>query len=141
MVFDSCLEKQNRLKAIFIPLSPEEKYQKIIEMGRALAPLNPDSKTPETRIDGCQSLLFLETRHEDGKLYFNADSEALISKGLAALLIAAYSGEAPEVISECPPAFIKEIGLHLALSPSRSSGLIHLYHRMRKEALKDLAKI
>jgi uncharacterized protein len=135
MVFDSCLEKQNRLKLVFASLSPEAKYQKIIEMGRGLPPFNPAAKTADHLISGCQSLLYLETRHERGKLYFNADSEALISKGLAALLIAIYSGEEAVVIAECPPGFIKEIGLHTALSPSRSSGLAHLYHRMRQEAL------
>jgi cysteine desulfuration protein SufE len=136
MVFTACQEKQDRLKAMFTSLSPEEKYQKIIELGRQLPPFNPAAKTPSNLVLGCQSLMHLETRSEDGRLFFNADSEALISKGLAALLIAIYSGEEPHTIAECPPSFIVKIGLQAALSPSRSSGLASLYHRMRQEALQ-----
>ena len=136
MPFDTCLEKQHRLKKLFALPSPEAKYQKIIELGRQLPPFDPAARLPCNLISGCQSLMYLQTRHEGTKFFFNADSEALISKGLAALLISIYSGEEAHVIANCPPSFISEIGLHTALSPSRSSGLASLYHRMRQEALR-----
>ncbi len=133
----SAAEKQNALKEIFINLSSrDEKYEKIIEMGRALPPLSPSARTQENLVQGCQSLLYLETTSKEGRLCFNADSEALISKGLAALLIYVYSGEPPEALFKEPPLFLKEIGLHQALSPARSNGLLSLYKKMQHEALK-----
>lgn len=136
MDFTTCLKKQSELKNLFQSYgSPEQKYQKIIELGRALPPFNPSARLSCNLISGCQSVMYLETRHENGRIFFNADSEALISKGLAALLIEVYSGEEPSVVAECSPSFIVEIGLQSALSPSRSNGLASLYHRMRQEAL------
>ena len=136
MEFASCLKSQSELKDLFSACSSQEmRYQKIIEMGRCLPPFDAAARLPSNLIPGCQSIMHLETRYEKGLLYFNADSEALISKGLAALLIYVYSGEEPAVIAECPPSFIAEIGLTASLSPSRSSGLASLYHRMRQASL------
>jgi cysteine desulfuration protein SufE len=137
MTFDSCLQKQASIKAIFAACStPESRYQKIIELGRQLPPFNPTSRTPDNLVAGCQSIMHLEATLNNGKLILNADSEALISKGLAALLIYVYSGEAPSTIANCPPSFIQEIGLLTSISPARSNGLASLYHKMRQEALK-----
>src|SRR5574342_1213846 len=100
----SATKKQQALKEIFIHFSsPSEKYEKIIELGRALPPLSSSARTQENLVQGCQSILYLETTIEDGRLYFNADSEALISKGVAALLIYVYSGQPPEAIFKEPP--------------------------------------
>lgn len=139
MTFESCLQKQEAIKAIFsaCPTS-EARYQKIIELGRQLPPFNPTARIPANLVPGCQSVMHLETSFHDDKLFFNADSDALISKGLAALLIATYSEESPQAVANCPPSFIKAIGLHNALSPARSNGLASLYHKMRQEALKYL---
>ncbi len=135
--FESCLEKQEELRRIFsICSTPEAKYQKIIELGRQLPPLHPSSKIPENLVPGCQSTMYLEVSLQNGKLFLNADSEALISKGLAALLIKIYSGETPQTCSECPPTVLREMGLHDILSPTRSNGLSSLYHKLRSEALK-----
>jgi len=121
-------ERQIAIKKTFEPLSPEQKYEKIIEMGRALPPLPDAARVPENLVQGCQSEMYLETTFRDGRVYFNADSEALISKGLAALLIAVYSGEPPEALINEPPLFLKELGL--SLSPARSNGLASLYRKM-----------
>ncbi|HEX2580309.1 MAG TPA: SufE family protein, partial [Rhabdochlamydiaceae bacterium] len=118
--------------------TPEGRYQKIIEMGRQLPPFNPTSRTPANLVPGCQSIMYLETTLNNGKLFLNADSEALISKGLAALLIYVYSDESPATIAHYPPTFIQEIGLLSAISPARSNGLASLYHKLRQEALKYL---
>jgi cysteine desulfuration protein SufE len=137
MTFDSCLQKQASIKAIFAACpTPESRYQKIIEMGRQLPPFNPASRTAANLVPGCQSIMYLEATLHNNRLLLNADSEALISKGLAALLIYVYSEETLATIAHCPPTFIQEIGLHNALSPARSSGLASLYHKLRQEALK-----
>lgn len=139
MEFTSCLKRQNELMDLFSACpSQEMRYQKIIEMGQKLPSFDATARLPCNLISGCQSIMYLKTLYENGKIYFNADSEALISKGLAALLIHVYSGEEPTAIAECPPSFIAKIGLNSALSPSRSNGLTSLYHRMRQEALKFL---
>jgi cysteine desulfuration protein SufE len=137
--FDSCLQKQQAIKAIFAACpTPEARYQKIIELGRQLPLFNPSSRTPANLVPGCQSIMYLEASLHNDKLFLNADSEALISKGLAALLIYVYSGETPATVANCPPTFIQEIGLTSSLSPARSNGLASLYHKMRQEALKYL---
>lgn len=141
MNFDSCLQKQQAIKEIFSTCStPEARYQKIIEMGRQLPAFNPTSRSPANLVPGCQSIMYLETTLTHGKFILNADSEALISKGLAALLIYVYSNETPATVAHCPPAFIQEIGLLSAISPARSNGLASLYHKLRQEALKCLVK-
>jgi cysteine desulfuration protein SufE len=139
MTFESCLQKQEAIKAIFNACStPEARYQKIIELGRQLPAFNPSARIPANLVPGCQSVMYLEVTLQGDKVFLNADSDALISKGLAALLIAVYSEETPDTIAHCPPSFIKDIGLHNALSPARSNGLASLYHKMRQEALKYL---
>lgn len=139
MTFESCLQKQETIKAIFKACpTPEARYQKIIELGRQLPAFNPSARVPSNLVPGCQSIMYLEVTMKDNKLFLNADSDALISKGLAALLIGVYSEETADTVANCPPSFIKEIGLHNALSPARSNGLGSLYHKMRQEALKYL---
>ncbi len=133
------LQKQSDLKNAFIAFEdPSQKYEKIIEMGRELSPISPAARIEQNLVSGCQSILYLETHLKDDLIYFNADSEALISKGLAALLIYVYSGQPPEALLKEPPHFLKEIGLHQALSPARSNGLSSLYRKMQQEALSLL---
>lgn len=136
-LFASCLAKQSKLKALFDSLpTPESKYQKIINLGRALPSLEEKFKTPENLVEGCQSEVYLHAVSKEGCVSFTVSSDALISNGLAALLIAVYGGELPEVILKCPAYFIEELGLHATLSPGRSNGLSSIYLKMKKEALK-----
>lgn len=139
--FEHCLYKQRLAKKLFEAcITPKEKYQKIIELGRNL-PLYPLlDKTPEHLVKGCQSVMYLRSYLKDAKVYFDVYSEALISAGLAALLLSVYQEEFPEVILKCPPLFLEEIGLHSALSPIRSNGLSSLFLSMKQEALKALMK-
>ncbi len=128
--------KQSDLKKLFSLFSTaEEKYEKIIEMGRVLPPLSPEAKIEANLVSGCQSLLYLETTYKNSLVYFNADSEALISKGLAALLIYVYSGQPPDSLFKEPPLFLKELGITRALSPARSNGLLSLYKKMQQTSL------
>jgi cysteine desulfuration protein SufE len=80
--------------------------------------------------------MYLYASLEQGKVRYWAHSEALISAGLAALLITVYEGEPPEVILQCPPLFLEELGIHHALSPSRANGLSSLFLKMKQEALQ-----
>lgn len=132
-------KKVAEIKKIFAPLSTEQKYLKLIEMGRSLPPFPPEQKTNERLVRGCQSELYLDAEFREGKLFFHAHSDALISAGLAALLIAAYSGEAPETILTSPPTFLTELGITASLSPSRSNGLAHIHLRMKQEALQTFS--
>lgn len=139
--FESCLHKQTLAKKIFEACATsEEKYQKIIELGKNLPPFPSLNKTPEHLVKGCQSTMYLRSYCQEAKMYFEIYSEALISAGLAALLLSVYQEEFPEVILKCPPLFLEELGLYAALSPSRSSGLSSLFLRMKQEALKVLIK-
>lgn len=139
--FESCLHKQALSKKNFESCAtPEEKYQKIIELGKNLPPYPSLDKTPEHQVKGCQSIMYLRSYLKESRMHFEVHSEALISTGLAALLLSVYQGEFPEVILKCPPLFLEEIGLYTALSPSRSNGLSSLFLRMKQEALKALTK-
>lgn len=138
-MFESCLEKQNEIKKIFQSCPTEEaKYQKIIELGRLLPPLAEKEKKAENLVKGCQSIMYLHTYELEGRLMFEAQSDALISLGLAAILLKVYSGETPETILKCPPTYLEELGISASLTPSRANGLYSIHLRMKQEALKRL---
>jgi cysteine desulfuration protein SufE len=138
MTFES---KQEKIKQLFAPCkTPEERYKKIIEFGSVLPPLAPLFKTEENRVHGCQSAMYLHTEYKDGLMIFSADSDALISKGLAALLISVYSYQTAATVLKQPPIFLAEIGIPQSLSPSRSNGLSSLFLRMQQEAIKFFSR-
>ena len=119
-------------------LNEEEKYEKIINLGRNLAPLQLADKTAANIVKGCQSTMYLKSWMEDEKIYFAAESDALISAGLASILIQVYSGENPEVILKCPPDYLDQLGISASLTPSRANGLYSIHLRMKQDALKFL---
>ena len=135
---ESFNENLRRIKKIFSPLDAEGKYRALIDLGRKLAPYPEALKTPDRIVKGCQSTLYLTAHLDQGKLLFSASCDALISAGLAALLILAYSGQTPETILKCPPTFLTELGIADSLSPNRSNGLYQIHLRMKQEALKAL---
>lgn len=138
----TCLEKQEEVKRLFSACStPEQKYEKIIALGMSLPPYPKEFKTPKCTVAGCQSIMYLHTAFAEGKLHFSASSEALISAGLAALLIFVYQDEPPETLLTTPPLFLDELGIPASLSPSRSNGLASLYAKMQKEALQILTDL
>ena len=140
-MYESCLKKQNEIKNLFADCRSEEaKYAKIIELGRALPPLNQEYKTESNRVQGCQSNMFLRTYQEGNEIFYEAESDALISAGLAALLLRAYNGEPAEVILKCPPSYLEELGISGSLTPNRANGLYSIHLRMKQEALKFLMK-
>jgi len=130
-------EQASLIKAKILSLpSAEARYDYLIELGRK-APAYPESlKTPDRIVSGCQSVLYLSARFEQGALFFTSYSEALLSAGLAALLTTLYNGSCPQTILLNPPTFLQEIGLLASLSPSRSNGFSSLYLKMKQEAVK-----
>ena len=138
-MFESCLRKQEEMKELFSGCrNAEEKYERIIELGRKQGKLDSQYRIPQNRVDGCQSIMYLHTSLSDGLMRFEAESEALISQGLATLLIMVYSGEAPEVVLKCPPTYLEELDIASSLTPNRANGLYSLHLRMKQESLKAL---
>jgi len=131
--------KIDRLEQKFssLPLL-EDRYHLLIEMGRALPPYPAEWKMEKYLVKGCQSTLYLHAECKKGILYYAATSDALISAGLAALLLAVYNGETPEAILKTPLTFLQKFNLHASLSPMRSNGLDHLHRQMVREALHFL---
>lgn len=137
MTEQSCLDKQAAVKQIFAVCTTEEsKYERIIALGKENPPLDPKYKVEANYVAGCQSLMYLHSFLVDGKVYFEAESDALISSGLAAILIKVYSGEPPEVILKCPPTYLADLGIQASLTPNRSNGLYSIHLRMKQDALK-----
>lgn len=118
----------------------EQTYERMIQLGRNQHPLPAEHRCEQNRVIGCQSQMYLWSEYRDGRLYFQAESDALISAGLAQLLIWAYSGERAETILTTPPLFLNELAIPAALSPSRANGLASLHLRMRQEALRALSR-
>lgn len=121
--------------------TPEELYRALIALGRTQLPLAAQHKTPEHKIDGCQSTAYLYTEFQEGLIYFHIEADALISAGLGQLITRVYSKEPPEAILKCPTQFLQEIGLEGALSPSRSNGLANMLLQCQREALGCLVRI
>ena len=112
-----------------------DKYQMLIDLGGDLAPLDPRYKTEQNLIDGCQSRVWLQADYKDGLIVFSADSDALITKGIIALLIQVLSGHRPSEIAAADLYFIDRIGLREDLSPTRSNGLLSMVKQIRMYAL------
>ena len=112
-----------------------DKYQMIIDLGNELPPLDAAYKTEDNLIDGCQSRVWLHAELKDGLLRFEADSDAIITKGLIGLLIRVLSNQTPKDILACDVHFIDEIGLTQHLSPTRSNGLLSMLKQIKTYAL------
>ena len=117
-----------------------DRYQMLIDLGNDLDVLNDQYKTENNLIDGCQSRVWLQCDYKDGKLVFTADSDALIVKGIIALLIQVMSGHTPSEILNADLYFIEKIGLREHLSPTRSNGLLAMVKQIKAYALAFKAK-
>ena len=112
-----------------------DRYQLLIELGSEQAPLDPQYKTEQNLIEGCQSRVWLQADLVDGRIIFQAESDALIVKGIVSLLIQVLSDHTPEEILHADLYFIERIGLKEHLSPTRSNGLLSMVKQMRMYAL------
>jgi cysteine desulfuration protein SufE len=111
-----------------------DKYEYLIELGKALDPFPEEKKTEDRLIKGCQSRVWLDSEVRDGKLFFTADSDAIITKGIISLLIGVYSGRTPEEIAADDFDFVGQIGLKENLSPTRANGLVSMIETIKKVA-------
>lgn len=116
--------------------SKEELYREIMKL--KLPPFREEWKSEENLVAGCQSIMHLMSEVKEGKIYFYAHSDALISRGLAALLVQFYSGRPPEDVLKVAPTFIEELGIPGILSPGRANGLASLHIKMKQLALAHL---
>ena len=112
-----------------------DKYQLLIDLGNEQQPLDQKYKTEDNLIDGCQSRVWLQADYRDGRIFFTAESDALIVKGIIALLIRVLSGHTPQEILDADLYFIDRIGLKDHLSPTRSNGLLAMVKQIRVYAL------
>lgn len=117
-----------------------DRYQLLIDMGGETEPLPDSDKVEQNLIDGCQSRVWLVCDEKEGRLYFRAESDALIVKGIVTLLIRVLSGHTPDEILDADLYFIEKIGLREHLSPTRSNGLLAMLKQMRAYVMAFKAK-
>ena len=108
-----------------------DKYEYLIELGKALPAFPEEKKTDDRLIKGCQSRVWLDAGTDGGKIVFTADSDAIITRGIIAMLISVYSGRTPEEILTSDDAFLDRIGLRENLSPTRQNGLLSMMRTIR----------
>lgn len=112
-----------------------DKYEYLIELSDTLPAIDPQHRTDEYVIKGCQSRVWVDARVEEGKVFFSADSDAIITKGIIALLIRVLNGRTPQEIIDTELYFIDAIGLSENLSPTRSNGLLAMIKQMKMYAV------
>lgn len=112
-----------------------ERYEYIIELGKSLPIIDEKYKTDEYIIKGCQSKVWLNAEYKDGKIFFTADSDAILTKGIIAIMIRVFSGQSPKNVLEASTDFVDEIGLKEHLSPTRANGLVSMIKQIKMYAL------
>jgi cysteine desulfuration protein SufE len=117
-----------------------DRYNHLIEMGKELKMIDEKYRVQNNLINGCQSRVWLHAAYQDGKVYFSADSDAVITKGLVSLMIRVLDGQSPDDILSADLGFLEKIGLKEHLSPTRSNGLTSMVKQMKLYALAFKAK-
>lgn len=115
-----------------------EKYELIIDLGKEIEMIPDQDKQDDQLIEGCQSRVWLKSNYKNGKMFYYADSDAIITKGIISLLIKVMNGEEPKTIAKEELFFIKKIGLEEHLSPTRANGLLEMVKRMKLDAIKNI---
>tara|TARA_B100001146_G_C15818822_1_gene280010 strand:- start:33 stop:482 length:450 start_codon:yes stop_codon:yes gene_type:complete len=118
-----------------------QRYEYMIELGKSLPLIDEQYKTDENIIKGCQSKVWVHADMEDGKVVFTADSDAIITKGIIAILVRAFSNQEPKAILDANTDFIDEIGLKEHLSPTRANGLVSMIKQLKMYALAYQTKV
>lgn len=132
-------EKQNSIIEDFSMFEDwMEKYEFIIELGKEVNLIPEQDKSDELLIEGCQSRVWLKSEVNNGQMYYFADSDAIITKGIISLLIKVMNGETPNTIATEKLFFIEKIGLQDHLSPTRANGLLEMVKRMKMDAIKNI---
>ncbi len=112
-----------------------QRYEYMIDLGKSLPLIDDQFKTDDYIIKGCQSKVWVHADMKDGEIHFTADSDAIITKGIIAILIRAFSGQAPQDIIDADTAFIDQIGLKEHLSPTRANGLVSMIKQLKLYAI------
>ena len=115
-----------------------DKYEYIIELGKSLEEYPEERKTDDKLVKGCQSRVWIDFNVEDGKIFFNADSDAIITKGIISLLVRIYSGRTPQEILSSDFSVVEKIGLKENLSPTRANGLVSMIQMIREIAARNI---
>ena len=132
-------EKQNSIIEDFSMFEDwMEKYEFIIELGKEVNLIPEQDKSDDLLIEGCQSRVWLKSEVNNGQMYYFADSDAIITKGIISLLIKVMNGETPSTIAKEKLFFIEKIGLQEHLSPTRANGLLEMVKRMKMDAIKNI---
>lgn len=118
-----------------------QRYEYMIELGKSLNIIEPQYKTDDRLIKGCQSRVWLHSELKNGKVVYTADSDAIITKGIVAILVRAFSGHSPQEILNADTDFIDKIGLKEHLSPTRANGLVSMVKQMKLDAMAFQVKI
>lgn len=113
----------------------EEKYEYLIDMGKKLAPIDEQYRTEENKIKGCQSQVWMHSSLNNGRVVFQADSDAMIVKGLVSMLVRVFSNQSPSAIVDAPVTFIDDIGMTSHLAQTRSNGLRAMLKQIKLDAL------
>ncbi|MES2649527.1 MAG: SufE family protein [Bacteroidota bacterium] len=113
----------------------DDKYEYLIDLGKKLPVLDEDYKKDANKVKGCQSTVWLVSEYQDGKVFFKADSDAVIVKGLISMLIRVLSGHTPDEITQAKLDFINQIGMNTHLAQTRSNGLLAMIRQMKNFAL------
>ncbi len=115
--------------------NPKQRYEQLLWYAKKLESMPEESKTPENKVSGCVSQVYITSNLEDGKLWYQGDSDAQLVKGLVAFLIEGLNGLTPQEILQVTPDFIEETGLKVSLTPSRANGFYNIFQMMKKQAL------
>lgn len=115
--------------------NPKQRYEQLLLYAKKLQDMSEADKTPENKVQGCVSQVYITANLEDGKVWYQGDSDAQLVKGLVALLIEGLNGLPPEEIVDVSPEFIQETGLNVSLTPSRANGFYNIFQTMKKKAL------
>ncbi len=139
----SCIKKQDAVKKRLSNLdSLEAAYHELIKIGRSLPPMDPQYKTEENLIAGCQSSVYLQSQiSPKGTIIFLAEADSLIASGMISVILEVYNDETPEDILKCEPDFIEEIGLPKILTPGRANGLASMLIHIKRRALHYIVEL
>ena len=115
--------------------NPKQRYEQLLWYAKKLPGMPEESKIPENKVNGCVSQVYITANLEDGKVWYQGDSDAQLVKGLVALLIEGLNGSTPQQIMQVTPDFIEETGLKVSLTPSRANGFYNIFQTMKKKAV------
>ena len=129
------IERTSLIKARFLQFKDwEDRYKELIQLGRTLAPYPEDKRDEKYKVKGCQSQVWLYPEFKDGRVYFHADSDALLVKGIVGILVSVYSDASPDEILATKPDFLAEVGIQEHLSMNRSNGLAAMMKQIQMYA-------